>query len=121
MSCAENPGVVKYNSTSTNTDSLIVGKEYPEEIKRLGFEKQYDKTKWYLYCIHCDRKVVFTRKSGLTDDVTFSMLPLRFDFVTVTKDTVEINFSFYYKDIKLEWPVIDVYPYWGGRIFSEIR
>jgi hypothetical protein len=73
---------------------------YPKEINSAELQKLYDETKWRLYCIHCDQKIVFVDKS-LTSDITFGQCKLQFDQINQWADSVEVDFFFYYQNIKL--------------------
>lgn len=57
--------------------------DYPKEIKSLGIEKLFDKTKWYLYCITSDQKLDFTVVANHKGNVTYGTLPIKFDHLEV--------------------------------------
>jgi hypothetical protein len=80
---------------------------YPKLIEKYKLERQYDKTKWMLYCIHCDEFCEFDKRSGISDTITFGMLSLHYEGVDIFNDTAELNFSFYYKDsIKCDYGIL---------------
>ncbi|HTN44832.1 MAG TPA: hypothetical protein VL098_00690 [Flavipsychrobacter sp.] len=80
------------------TSVIVMDDEYPNEIKKLGLEYFYDKTKWTFYCQYCDERLNLGKEQSTKDAViTFGMLPLIFDEVQVQNDSVEIGFSFYFK------------------------
>lgn len=87
--------------------------EYPLEIKHLGLEHLYDKSKWMLYCMECDAKLKFREETNIHDDITCGMLPLKFDHLEIRNDTIEIDFYFYYKSKKVDWKLVDGMPTWG--------
>lgn len=67
-------------------------------IDSLGLRTQFINWKWKIYCIYCDEKLDFVDSSIIHDDITFGMLPLRFDRLSKSDDTVVLSFMFYYKD-----------------------
>jgi hypothetical protein len=87
---------------------------FPEEITRLNLQRQYDNTRWALYCIHCDQSVQFLPTSSIHEQLTFGELPIKFDHLEVRGDTVEIDCYFYYKDRPLNVRIIRREPYWGA-------
>ena len=88
--------------------------DYPKEILNTGTQKLYDKSKWFLYCIHSDREVSFLRSfKNDTKKIYYGTLSLRFDHIEVRKDTIEIDFYFYYKDYKIDEKIVEYLPYWG--------
>jgi|GEM_PF-1495439 len=76
---------------------------YPPEVVKLGLQKEYDNTKWTLYCIHCDDTCRFADSLHMPDTLTFASLDLQ--LYTINRGylmgrTVELDFYFYYGDIK---------------------
>lgn len=98
--------LIVFSACKTNTLNskksapIVKDEQYPTEIANAGYQRLFDETKWRLYCIHCDQKIVFLNKS-LGDNVTFSQCQLEFDQLKKRADSVEIDFMFYYKNIKL--------------------
>jgi len=86
---------------------------YPSEVKHLGLQQQYDITRWYMYCILCDREIKFTKETGEKEKISYGLLPLKFDHVEIRKDTVEIDCYFYYKDILIDGVTTRNYSLWG--------
>jgi len=93
-----------------------LAREYPAEIVEYGLTKKYDKAKWYLYCLMCDREVKFFKGKSLVDQyTTFGCLPLELDQVNLRGDTVEINMLFKFNGKKLDWRDVAGFPqYWGA-------
>src|SRR5438046_258494 len=84
--------------------------EYPLEIRNKHLESFYDKTKWLIYCIHCDEHCRFYKKLNVIDSPFFGSLDLKFDRAEFFNDTTELNFYFYYKDT-IKCDVNTVYNY----------
>lgn len=82
--------------------------EYPKEVKEIKVEKLYDKTKWALYCIHCDELCIFDKSKGIHDSITFGSLPLKLKEVYRHNDTTDFYFYFYYNDsLKCDYTLIN--------------
>lgn len=93
--------------------SISVG--YPDQVRILGLEHLYDNTKWFLYCISCDRKLIFNPETNVQDTTTtFGMLPLTLDQVILNNDTVEIDLLFRYKGLTVTERLISFSPVWGA-------
>lgn len=93
---------------------------YPIEIENLGLQKQYDNSKWSLYCIFCDWLVDPVKKvSGNyvvvpnEKKITYGQLDLCFDEVRIKNDTIEITFSFLYDGKKVTSLNVNKPPYQG--------
>ena len=95
--------------------------EYPQEISQLGLEKLYDKSKWFLYCIHSDKVLQFHKELNISDTVTYGELPLNFDNVEIRDDTIEIHFYFYYKNDKVNSTLVSPGPDWGTVFLGGLR
>jgi hypothetical protein len=73
--------------------------EYPAIVDSLGLQKQYDETKWRMYCNYCDKKVFINPLYGIKDTFTFGQMPLKYwSFNQIGKDTIELLFSYMYRD-----------------------
>ena len=73
-------------------------RRYELTIDSLGLRNLYDKTKWIMYCIHCDDTLQFWPETKIMEKVTFAQLPLQFDYLEMRGDTIEFNFFFRYKN-----------------------
>lgn len=95
--------------------TLAVSKEeqYKRLIDSLGLQNLYDKTKWALYCLHCDSVVRFKSESNISDTLTYASLDLRIDTMMITGDSTEIDFRFYYKNIPCDLDIVSNVP-WSG-------
>jgi hypothetical protein len=99
ISCSRESKPLSSNDTPTRTSVIVKDDDYPNEIKKLGLEYFYDKTKWTFYCQYCDEKLNLNKELFTKDTViTFGMLPLIFYKVQVQNDSVEIGFSFYFNN-----------------------
>ncbi len=87
--------------------------EYPNEVKRLALQKQFDDTKWYLYCMYCDQTLRFLPELKKEEQVYYGTLPLKFQRVLVFGDSVEINFFFQYKNEDVDQHLVRPAPDWG--------
>lgn len=94
--------------------SCTANSQYPIEIERLGLEKQYDITKWYLYCISCDQKL-----EKIDSNITIGQLPLKFKEVIIHGDTTELHFSFYFKNRLININEITKPPYKGVMFIND--
>lgn len=66
-------------------------------IDSLGLRQQFIDWKWKIYCVNCDQKLNFL-DSTIHDTVAFGTLPLKFDGLEKKKDTVILDFMFFYND-----------------------
>lgn len=80
-------------SCNAEADNLF---KYPPEIEKLGLQKQFDETKWRLYCISLDYRLSFSRKPD-NSMPNFGELPLEFRSLDIKHDTLILKFSFAYK------------------------
>ncbi len=112
-----------------NVSKVLESNSYPEEIKKMGLEELYNISKWYMYCIHCDTRIIDLKEALLwqagdsaehidpnnpqLDNTTLGMLPLSFDNLVIKGDTVEMHFYFYYKGKKVNEKLVHNLPYWG--------
>jgi hypothetical protein len=87
-----------YSCKQEDKKNCIVINKYPQKIIDLKLEKQYDKTKWLLYCIHCDEIYKFEKTKNIVDTISFGKISLKFDTVEQFNDTTEIYFDFFYRD-----------------------
>ncbi len=81
---------------SAKSREFIKKNEYPDTISKLGIQKMYDNIKWNIYCIFCDKKIIFDLE--ISDTPSVASLDLRFKGLERRKDTFELYYSFYYKD-----------------------
>jgi hypothetical protein len=103
----------KRTVTTPEVKSLIHD-EYPMEIKSQELRRLYDETKWRLYCIHGDEKVIFIEKPRNKDSITFGMLPLVFHHIQIGHDSIEIDFNFSTKGELLNTDdIVRNIPTWG--------
>jgi hypothetical protein len=94
-----------------NTIKSSVKEEvYPKDIRDKNLDSLYDKSKWLIYCIHCDEYCKFYKKLNILDTPQFGTLDLRFNKVENFSDTTELSFYFYYKD-SIKCNVNTVYNY----------
>ncbi len=97
----------------TQTDTTLQNNYgYPEEIIQLGKEKLFENTKWFLYCLYCDQKVKLIN-SQIPDTVTYGTLPLMFDKILIINDSIEIDFTFMYKNMRVNEATAYPAPIWG--------
>jgi hypothetical protein len=100
-------------------DSIVNG--YPREIYQAGFQKLYDKSKWFLYCIYCDKKLSFLDSNKFEDTaIVFGTLPLKYDTFIVQHDTVEIYFDFYLNGNRVDELLVSNFLY-SGTVFVNNR
>lgn len=85
---------------------------YPVEVQKLGVQKLYDKTRWFFYANFYGNKLKF--KENLLDkdsnidkkmlsidtNITYGMLPLRFENIEIRHDSIEIHLDFYFNGLK---------------------
>ncbi|HTN44831.1 MAG TPA: hypothetical protein VL098_00685 [Flavipsychrobacter sp.] len=101
-------------------DDSSISFGYPDQVRVLGLEHLYDNTKWFLYCISCDRKLIFNPETNVQDtSTTFGMLPLTLDQVIVNNDTVEIDLLFRYKELAVNERLISFSPVWGAMYVGD--
>jgi len=91
-------------------DSLY---SYPHEVEQLGVQHQYDAAKWYMYCLVCDQKLIFTKKNNIKEIITYGTLPLKLDHIEINGDNIEMDFYFYYKNIPINEMIVKNAPEWG--------
>lgn len=110
------------NESSENRnikDTIVYHSDKTKFIDSLGLTKQFNKTKWFLYSRYCDEKVQFTKESLIYDtSITFASLDLKFDTLILYKDTCEINFRFYYKNLLCDHRLIYNYQVLWGAVFK---
>ena len=85
-----------YNSYSEPERLSVVDTSdeiYPVAIKALRYEHIYDKSKWFLYCIHSDKVLNFIDK-GMDTVITYGKLPLRLDEIRKSGDTTICSSTF---------------------------
>jgi hypothetical protein len=136
FTCCNGQQQKKANEFKTSTKASIVGAmDYPKEIQQLGFEKLYDISKWYMYCIHCDGRMedlypaLFWRvgdtaehinsENPKLDSTTLGSLPLGFDNISIRGDTIEMHFYFYYKGYKVDEKLVESLPLWGTVFYGN--
>lgn len=94
--------------------------DYPKEIKRLGIQNLYDKTKWFLYCGVGNQNLHFRNKKNVTNKkVTYAMLPMKFENLLVRGDSFELNFRFLYNDNIVSSGVVDNSPVTGCVFYRK--
>jgi hypothetical protein len=88
--------------------------EYPVEVRNLGAQQHFDKTKWFLYCSVVGTRLRFLPHSKINDSLTtYDQLPLKFDHIEVRNDTVEILFRFVYRGIDINGTIVENPSAWG--------
>ena len=65
---------------------------YPPAIDSLHLNNLYDSARWFIYTWHCDQS--YLPKNDTLRSITFGELPLYFDNLNLSKDTLELNFYF---------------------------
>jgi hypothetical protein len=92
---------------------------YPQQIVKLKLQKLYDKSRWFLYCIYCDKKLSFRDKLQVPDtSITFGELPLNFDHIDIMSDTIEMYFDFYLRGTKIDEGIVENLLY-SGTVFTD--
>jgi len=103
---------------------------YPDEILKLGAQKLYDNTKWYLYAnLFGDslklKKNLLTRDTNIKQEMlptntntTYGMLPLRFENIELRHDSVEIHFMLYFNGIPIN-KIVENAPLAIGCVFEN--
>lgn len=109
-------------------DTMLCNKtnKYPTEIENLSLQKQYDNSKWNLYCIFCDRLIDPVKKvSGNyvavpnEKKMTYGQLDLCFDEVRIKNDTIEIMFFFIFEGEKVTQFNVNTLPYEGAVFIGD--
>ncbi len=80
------------NKTKTNING------YPAEISYNKLEAHYNKTKWLLYCLSCDKKYVLSELVKIKDSSFYGFTNLKFTNLEFHHDTIEIKMDYYYND-----------------------
>lgn len=99
---------------SACTDESDFKQEYPEEIKKAGYEGKFDEAKWKMYEFYCDcfSDVCVYKKNQITDTIEKAVSPiiteLFFGRCDTKHDTVSI--SFFFGDINTKTSVINTCP-----------
>ena len=100
-----------------DTSIIKPDEQYPKEISGKHLNSFYDKSKWLIYCIHCDEYCKFYKKLNIQDTPQFGTLDLKLNKVEYFNDTTELSFYFYYKD-SIKCDVNTVYNY--GELTSGV-
>jgi hypothetical protein len=72
--------------------------EYPISISDKKLEPHYNKTKWMLYCLNCDKQCILSEIVPIKDTTYFGFLDLKFSDIEYLHDTIGIRMGFYYND-----------------------
>lgn len=85
-------------SNLTEQHHKVIPTYFEKIVDSLHLQAKVAETKWRLYCIHCDEKVEFIRPTSSEKMFTFGELQLKDDTLFLRKDTVELDYQFYYND-----------------------
>jgi len=86
---------------------INIKSEYPDEVVKQNLQTQFDKAKWYMYCIHCDDSCLFTKSAGVNDKITFASLDLKLENIQHFNDTTELRLNFYLDTIKCDTRILN--------------
>ena len=121
---------VKQNISPLLKIDSVNDKHYPDEIQKLGVEKLYDKTNWFLYAILYNKKMkindrlLHNNSSIKPEDfhvdtnITFGMLPLRFEHIELRHDSLEMHFSLYFHGLYIN-DLVEDGPLSIGCVFAN--
>lgn len=87
--CNSNRQKEKQNEQVIVNSSCFI---YPKAVDSLQVKDLYDSARWYIYTWSCDQK--YLPKSDSSRAVKFGELPLKFKYLTLRRDTLEIIFDF---------------------------
>ncbi|WP_129022408.1 hypothetical protein [Edaphocola flava] len=98
MSCQnKTPNTTTVSNSKQSVNEQIDG--YPQEIKTLKLEKQFDDTKWSLYLYNClDTPFIARDETTIKLDRPMSAYELRYDTVINKNGNYIITFEYYLKN-----------------------
>ncbi|MCB9046644.1 MAG: hypothetical protein H6550_10985 [Chitinophagales bacterium] len=127
-------GLFLISSIAVSSCNVNGNRVYPKVIEKYGLMSQYDASKWYLYCVYCDKQPDFLKgiieyrdsmkyyryvPDTMSEEITYGQLELKLDRIELVNDTTNLYFSFYHNGEKITPDRVNTPPYAGTMFIGD--